>query len=138
MQGKRKDKTVSDDKDIVSTAFEQNKWKPGQSGNPKGMQKGTKHLKTKAKELSLIMNCEISAINPLLQELNGDESKEKYTLQSLCYLSMIREVIVRGNSNAFKNLMDILTPLDETSSEATQPTVINVFTAPPPTDEQTV
>jgi len=72
-------------------------WKPGQSGNPAGKKKGTKHRSTIARE---VLNLVIQGINPI-DQLDG-----KMTIEEFMALAQAKKAIDEKDTAAYRALMD--------------------------------
>lgn len=71
-------------------------WKPGQSGNPSGKPKGTKHRATIVKKW---LDAEQDFINPITEEI------QSLTQEEIMILAQIRKARA-GDSKAFELLME--------------------------------
>jgi hypothetical protein len=78
--------------------LDKGKWAKGQSGNPKGMEPGTRHRRTTLEKWAFV---EIEMVNPITKE------KESGTIDDEVHLAWLRECR-KGNMTAVKEYLDTL------------------------------
>ena len=96
------------------------KWKKGESGNPKGREKGSKNRSTIARKWLETMQANTK--NPLTEEL------EDLTIEDLITLAQIKKAKESGDTNAYKALMDSAfgaptQPIEQTNIDKTPPKI---------------
>lgn len=108
------------------------RWKKGESGNPKGRPKGSQNSKKRLERILLAIQ---TKKNPITGEM------EQFTVIEQMDIAIISKAL-KGDIKAYSEILDRFEgkakQLTETEVTNNNPIAINMYTAPPPTDEPTV